>query len=393
MHDGLVSFRRLMGEVILACSMVMILVGAGIVFFQLAPGPDQRFNREHVVMGHDFSHFWIAGSAVLDGHPTDAFDIDTHEANQRRYFGTDVPTFGWHYPPPFLLPATALALLPLPHAFAVWMISTNALLLFALWRIVPGWRLQVVALGSPILFQNINYGQNAALSAALVALALTPFIRGRSVSSWALGLLSYKPNLGLPIPFVLAGSGAWKTIGGIACVIGAQVLVSGWLLGFDTWRAFIRSLSTSEEILLEAMGAGVARYDSAFGAARVLGLTVSAAFAVQIASAILAVLLCTWAWRGKGDRRLKAALLIATLLLCTPYLLEYELLLLLPAAVMLFAYARERGFGDWDVPMLALLWALPMISQSAAALLHLPLGFVAIVCFLVSSSTGCGARD
>jgi alpha-1,2-mannosyltransferase len=349
--------------------------------FQLSPGPDPRFDRVGQVMGHDFSHFWVGGRAVLEGRPTDPFDVRTHEANQRRVFGPDVATFGWHYPPPFLLPAALLAMLPLPFSFAVWMLSTNALLLFALWRLVPDWRVPIVALGSPMLFQNFNYGQNAALSAALAAFAVAPFIRGRRPSAWALGLLSYKPNLGLPLPFVLGASGFWKTMLGTAMVIAAQVLITGWILGFETWAVFFQSIEQSQEILLGTMDAGVARYASAFGAARVLGLPVSFAYGLQIISTVLSISLCAAMWFGTGDRRLKAALLIAALPLCTPYLLQYELLILLPAAALLYSYGREYGFGAWDVPVLALLWLLPVISLDSAKLLHVPTAFPAMACF------------
>ncbi|MDB5595856.1 MAG: hypothetical protein JWM36_2817 [Hyphomicrobiales bacterium] len=380
MHARLVAFRALVSEVVILVSVVMALAGAGMAF-QLSPGPDSRFDRVGQVMGHDFSHFWIAGRAALDGRPTDAFDVRTHEANQRRVFGADVGTFGWHYPPPFLLPAALLAMLPLPLAFAVWMVSTNALLLFALWRLVPDWRVLIVAVGSPMLFQNINYGQNAALSAALVGFSVTPYVRGLQPSAWALGLLSYKPNLGLPLPFVLGASGFWKSMLGAAGVIGAQVLLTCWVFGFETWTAFFHSIKQSQEILLQTMDAGMARYASAFGAARVLGLPVSSAYGLQIASTVLSISLCATVWLGTGDRRLKAALLIAALPLCTPYLLQYELLILLPAAVLLYSYGREHGFAVWDAPMLGLLWVLPTISQDAAALLHIPTAFPVMACF------------
>lgn len=380
MHARLAAFRALVSETVVVVSLIMALAGAGLAF-QLSPGPDPRFDRLGQVMGHDFSHFWVAGRAALEGRPTDPFDVQTHEANQRRMFGADVSTFGWHYPPPFLLPAALLAELPLPLAFAVWMLSTNALLLFALWRLVPDWRVLIVALGSPMLFQNINYGQNAALSAALAAFAVAPFIRGGRPSAWALGLLSYKPNLGLPLPFVLGAAGFWKTILGTVAVIAAQVLVTGWIFGFETWAAFFESIKQSQQILLGTMDAGVARYASAFGAARVLGLPVSFAYGLQIVSTVLSISLCAAVWFGAGDRRLKAALLIAALPLCTPYLLQYELLILMPAAVLVYSHGREQGFGAWDVPMLVLLWLLPAISQDSAALLHVPTAFPAMACF------------
>src|SRR5690349_11753149 len=82
-------------------------------------------------LGTDFSEVWAAGKMALGGHAADAWNWDKHFAVQRAIHGprlTDL--YAWHYPPPFLLVACALALLPYAPALIAWQLVT--LLLFLL---------------------------------------------------------------------------------------------------------------------------------------------------------------------------------------------------------------------------------------------------------------------
>jgi hypothetical protein len=72
-------------------------------------------------LGTDFSNVWTAGRMVLDGKALAAWSWPEHFAVQRSLHGSaTVDVFGWHYPPPFLLIATALATLPYVPALIVW---------------------------------------------------------------------------------------------------------------------------------------------------------------------------------------------------------------------------------------------------------------------------------
>ena len=57
-----------------------------------------------------------------------------------------------------------------------------------------------------------------------------------------------------------------------------------------------------------------------------------------------------------GDRG--AALCLATLL-ATPYSLDYDLMLLAPALVLVAAEGKKRGFRPFELSLLTLLWLLP----------------------------------
>jgi alpha-1,2-mannosyltransferase len=55
-------------------------------------------------VGADFSNVWAAGRLALEGHPAAPYDpLLQHAAERNAFGGRDVPFFGWHYPPFFLI--------------------------------------------------------------------------------------------------------------------------------------------------------------------------------------------------------------------------------------------------------------------------------------------------
>lgn len=345
-------------------------------FFLYGPGPDGLHDRSGEVLGHDFSHFWIAGRAALSGHATDPFDLTRHVANVKAWFGPDAGEFGWHYPPMFLLPAAGLALLPLPQAFLLFTVVTGALLLLAVWKIWPDWRALVVVAGSPAFFANVNYGQNGALSAALVAFALLPVLRGREPGALPLSLLAYKPNLGLVFPVALAGGGFWRAMAMTAVLIGVQVAVTVAAFGPEVWTAFFRGLGDSSAVLFDQVAAGTHRYASVFGAARNLGAGVPLAHAMQVAMAASVLAACWSLWRGEADRRLKVGVAIAAIPLLSPYVMTYDMLILVPAVLLLLDHGRSAGRGRFDVPLAFAVWSLPAAGEAVALATHVSLNLL-----------------
>ncbi len=130
-------------------------------------------------IGTDFSSFYAAGSLALEGKAAAAYDIAAHHARQEKNFGNATPHYVWLYPPPFLLIATPLALLPYAAALALWQGLTLVLYLVAIGAIVKrsgivlsprDWILP--ALAFPAVLINLGHGQNGFLTASLFAAAL-----------------------------------------------------------------------------------------------------------------------------------------------------------------------------------------------------------------------------
>jgi alpha-1,2-mannosyltransferase len=60
-----------------------------------------------------------------------------------------------------------------------------------------------------------------------------------------------------------------------------------------------------------------------------------------------------------------AALLIGSGL-ATPYVLDYDLMVLAPAIALLAARGLAQGFVAWELSLLATLWELPLAARPLA---------------------------
>ena len=89
-------------------------------------------------LGTDFSNVWAAGKMALEGAAAKAWSWPDHFAVQRLvHHKADVDVFGWHYPPPFLLVAAALASIPYLKALILWQLATLVPFTAFMWRLVP----------------------------------------------------------------------------------------------------------------------------------------------------------------------------------------------------------------------------------------------------------------
>jgi len=113
---------------------------------------------------------------------------------------------------------------------------------------------------------------------------------------------------------------------------------------------------------------------SAFAAVRLVGGSISLAYAIQGAVTLSVLVALAWLWRGERDHRLKAAGLIVASLLSTPYCLDYDLTVLGPAIASLVSYGLARGFPAYGKTWLALIWTLPLFARPLAAGLDVPTG-------------------
>jgi len=368
---------------------LLISFAAAILFLAAtAHGLNDYKNRP---LGTDFSDVYAAGTLTRDGVPEAAFDPAQHYQQERATFGLDTPFYGWHYPPFFLAVAGALAALPYLPALLLWQAATLALYLFALRFLLwsgaapecarnPAWLL--CALAFPAVFVNLTHGQNGFLTAALFAGALALLDKRPIVSGILFGLVAYKPQFGVMIPFVLAASSRWKTFAAAAATVAALVLFATLAFGTDIWAAFLASTHFSRTIVLEQGGAGFEKIQSVFAFVRMLGGTIDTAYAAQIIAGISVAAALTLLWRSQASMACKGAGLCLGALLATPYCLDYDMVLVAPAIALMAVEGRARGFLPYEQTGLAALWLVPLAARSVADATHIPLGLTAMaICF------------
>jgi hypothetical protein len=327
-------------------------------------------------LGTDFSSFYAAGTLVRDGQPAAPFDLAAHFSREQAIFGAGAPHYSFSYPPFFLFIAGALALLSYPLALAIWQVASFAFYLLSIRAVVgiqPNRIWLLLAAAFPPVFINLGHGQNGFLTAALFGLALAMLDRRPILAGVLLGLMAYKPQFGLMIPLVLLATFRGRTIAAAAATVAALVLASVAAFGQASWRAFFAAMPFARTVALEQGNTGWFKIQSMFSSVRMWGGSVEFAYAMQGALAMLVALTLVWLWRSAAPYPLKAAALAIGSLLATPFILDYDLMLLAPAIAYLAVDGIARGFWPWEKTILAALWIVPLIARSVPQATLVPL--------------------
>jgi hypothetical protein len=330
-------------------------------------------------LGTDFSQVYAAGIFVREGRPAAPFDNAAHAAKQREIFGSETPFYSWGYPPYFLAIAAVLAFLPYLGALLLWQAATLAGYLAVMWRILPVSGVLAIALAYPAAYINVTHGQNGFFTAALMAGALVLLDRRPMLAGILTGLLAYKPQFCVLMPVALMAGGYWRVIAAAALTLAAMTLATLLGFGIESWTAFLASLPFSREVVIEQGATGFEKFQTIFGAVRLLGGSVGTAYILQGASTILCAALIMWLWRSGADRRLAIAALLGGSLLATPYALDYDMVVVGPAITLLAAYGLEHGFRPYEKLILAAIWCTPFVARTIAGATHLPIGVLSVV--------------
>jgi len=345
---------------------------------------DGLIDRNSKPIGTDFSNVYAAGTLIWQGRPAEAYEPARQHAAEKAVFGgREVPFYGWLYPPFFFVVAFLVASLPYAWGLAIWLAASFAAYLAAMRAILPRPETLLIAAAFPAVFINIGHGQNGFLTAALLGGALHWLDRRPWLAGVLIGLLAYKPQFGVLIPVALLAGGRWNTIGAAAATVAALVAVSFVTLGGGVWHAFADSMTFTQTVVLEPGGIGWEKIQSAFSAMRMWGAGVRTAYAIQIALALMLAASLAWLWQSNALFELKASALATASLLATPYVLDYDLVVLAVAIVFFVRHGMNRGFHDYEISLLAAAWVMPLLSRAIAGVTGIPLGLLALLALYV----------
>jgi len=324
----------------------------------------------------DFVNVWAAGKLALAGHAASAYDWPAHKLAEQAAVGHPFDGYYvWSYPPTFLFVAAALATLPYTTGYLVWVFGTFPLYLAAV-RAIIGERIgYLLAAAFPAVLSNFIVGQNGFLTAGLIGGALTLLERQPIAAGALLGLLTFKPHLGLLFPIALAASGRWRAFVAAACVAPLLAGASWLTFGGDCWQAFAATLGHSAQAFLADDGADWNKLETVFGLMRILGAGEAAAWSVQIAVALMAAAAIAALWRSKTAYEIKAAALATGAMLATPYLFTYDLVILAVPLAYLFRLGRAHGFLAHEAAGIGVACLLVLIFPFVKA----PVGFAAVL--------------
>ena len=341
-------------------------------------------------LGRDFINYWSGAQLAAGGNAALAYDIDAFRSFQQSLVGPASEFKIYGYPPVAMLLCWPLSGLGFVPALAVWVTTGAGLCLLLLSRLV-GWRIAALSIfAAPAVFLNVLSGQNGFFTASILGGGLLLLDRRPISAGCVLGLIAYKPQMGVLLPVALAFGGYWRAIAATAIMAAFLVGASAALLGVDCWTAFADQLALQRR-LLEAGISFWHRMPTSFAAVRALGGGLSAAYAVQLASVVLAIVAVAVVWRSACAYAVKAATLIVATFLATPYAWDYDMVALIFAAAWLLAEVAPGAVRPWERVVLVALMLLPAtmpVTASVSGLQIGPIGLGMVLLVLVRDAVG-----
>jgi hypothetical protein len=184
------------------------------------------------------------------------------------------------------------------------------------------------------------------------------------------------------IPPLLLVTRSWRAIGG-ACLSAALLIAATLLMwGWPVWEAFIDSLPLTRHVVIEQGDTGWFKIMSPFSAIRMWGGSIGLAYAVQALASVAAVAAVIFL-ALRDNIHLRNAAVAAAVLVATPYVLDYDFVVLGLAMAFLWLDGEENGFLPWDRSLMALAWAAPLIARQLAHFTLIPLGLAIAIVLIV----------
>lgn len=363
------------GSASLTLGAVMLIV-AGILLLPLmvllardqSPYLTQLLDRGQP-FGRDAFNFWTAVRLCWEGQCAAAYDLSAFTAHQTQVLGEATQALNcFLYPPSALVLLYPLGGLPYPLALACW--SALGFAAFFVAVAAPRFdRLTVgLALMAPMAWLGLAMGQTGLLSAALLIGGLRLSGRQPLLAGVLIGLLSFKPFLGVLIPLLLLYRRQWRTFVSAALTTMLLAALPVLLWGWQVWAAWLEHAVPLQRLVLHhGAGIGVWMIPSAFNSARLLGWDLAVAYALHGLVGVAALALFARYLRraapaqGVGSADLLVLVLVTSLL--SPYIHNYDLVALEGAMLVWLSSGAVRRLRSNRLAIcLTLLWSLGLLS-------------------------------
>uniref|UniRef100_UPI0018E01AA4 glycosyltransferase 87 family protein n=1 Tax=Roseomonas rosulenta TaxID=2748667 RepID=UPI0018E01AA4 len=198
----------------------------------------------------------------------------------------------------------------------------------------------------------------------------------------ALATLAFKPQLGLLVIPALVAARRWRVLS-VATAAGLAWAVAAWLaFGADAWLAFFERLSDAGAAMA---GGSVAiwKLQSVQAMAGSLGAGPRLAQGLQLAVTAGVLVVLVVVLRGRPGGLAEVALLAAATPLAAPFVLSYDMVLLLLPMAWVIRQARQGGFLPWEKAGLVAAYLLPGVSIAVGLAGGIGIGPVAPAIMLV----------
>jgi uncharacterized membrane protein YhaH (DUF805 family) len=295
----------------------------------------------------DFACFWTASKLALQGKLAAVYDpFAMAAAEHRLHLFADNLVQPFLYPPSYLLLCLPLALLPLGVSAIAFLLAGLAPFLFCIGRLLPWRRYWLPILTFPGVMVTAGSGQNGFFTAACFGGGTLLLDRFPFCAGMCLGLLACKPHLAMLVPVALLAARRWRALAGAVTSALAVIAVSCAVLGIRVWLLFPGALGEARLVIDTLLEQG--QLQSLFGGALLLQAPHWLALACQafLSLAVLGLLIHVAARRPGG--RAEGATLVVASLAASPYLMDYDLVILAVPLAWLFSEASRVGWRPWE---------------------------------------------
>jgi Glycosyltransferase family 87 len=335
----------------------------------------------------DFPALWSYGRIQITHPASLLYDFSGLQAAQVALGMSAEHHYPFPYPPPALFLLRPLGLMPYDWALVIWI---SGQLGFYVWAVTGDdggvmnhvrrdWKARLAMAAALVLTPTaaltVVEGQSGFLAAALLVGGIRRAASRPVLGGILLGLLIYKPQFGLLVPFALVAAGLWRCAGSACLTTLTLAVASCMAFGWDIWLVWYNSLSEYQAWF----GGFDPLMPTVTSNLRLLnvpdGIGQAAQWAVAMASAA-AVWRC---FRG-GCGIPGVAVLVAATCLANPHEFVYDLPMLDAAVLLLVAHRLETQavFNLVEVLVLIVVLLFPLMM----VLTVMPFSAVILAAFL-----------
>lgn len=350
-------------------------------------------DRQGLIKGTDFVHFYTLGSLSLQGRGLELYNSGAQAALAAQLVpGVPVLHYVALYGPQVSLFFAPFAKMSYGWALGWWWLLSTAIYAlgcYAIWRVCPRLRVYgptvvILTIAYPAFFHLIAWGQTSAPALLCFTMAFLALRAKRDfLAGLAVGLLAFKPPLGLAAAVIFLAAQEWRVVAGAVVSMTTQLSVAWAHYGSEVMRIYFRALGQLNALFPYLEPRPYQAHSlRAFWSNLVPQPRV--AMALYAGTTVAVLILAVLVWQSGAPLSLRFSALLFATVLAAPHLTVYDLLILAPAFLLLSDWAIEH-LESPHVPAIAVLlylaYALPLIGP-AVQYTHLQLSVLAFATLL-----------
>jgi len=316
----------------------------------------------------DWLALWTWARFLVEHPTTEMYDPSILHAGQAAAGLEASQYYPFAYPPSFLLVLWPMGLLPSGVAYGALLVLSLPLYLWA--TVGKRWRSPVTlaALIAPTTAISIVAGQTGFLASALLIGGLRLAGRRPILAGLLLGLLTYKPQIGLLVPVALVSAKLWRCAASACATFLLLFAVTSAAFGPGIWVTWFAAIPGFSSQVAAEGGRILHLMPTVMSTLLQIGAPPTAARLAQ-GAATIAIMGVVWASFRAGPTRPAAATLLVGTLLATPYAFLYDMPIVATAAFWVIQERHDSGgcFGWGEILVLTIAAIAPMTMPAEAA--------------------------